>query len=234
MESTQQAARHSSLQAISDSYVDTVKQAEEEKDPLGRDAFLQMLIAQLENQDPLNPMEGTEFTTQLAQYSSLEQQFNTNDNLEAILDAVSHDNKSDENLMDYIGKEVYGENETIIVNDGGPSKGYFSINQPADVLVSVYDSSGSRVKDMYLGQKDPGMYEIGWNGKDSSGAEVPMGEYTFQVVAMNSDGGLVPSESALSGIVTGVTKMVNGSYLQVGDRQISPDNIIKVKLPDDG
>lgn len=233
MESTQ-AAGNSVLQDLSGSYVDTVAQAESEKDPLGRDAFLQMLIAQLENQDPLNPMEGTEFTTQLATYSSLEQQFSTNDNLEAILKELQATGDSEEALLDYIGKEVYGESNSLSVNNGYVGEGSFTIGEPADVLVSVFDSSGDRVRDIYLGQKQAGTYDVGWDGKDNSGDAVGNGNYTFNVAAMNEAGGFLSVDTSLKGVVTGVTRTEGGDYLQVGDRYISPDNITQVGLPAEG
>lgn len=228
------ATGNSVLHDLSNSYVDTVKQAEKEQDPLGKEAFMEMLIAQLENQDPLNPMEGTEFTSQLAQYSALEQQYNSNDSLESILDVLKQEDSSEDNLLDYIGKEVSGESEVIPVKGGSAGAGYFTINQPADVLVSMFDASGSRVRDIYMGQKEAGSYEIAWDGTDNNGDEVKDGEYTFQVAAMNSEGAFVPAQTGLTGTVTGVTRTANGAYLQIGDRQIRPENITEVSLPADG
>ena len=88
-----------SLGAVFDETQDTTSTKKE--DPLGRDVFLKMLVAQMENQDPLNPMEGTDFSAQLAQFSSLEQLFNVNDTLEDL--AASMKSTGQENVLDYIG-----------------------------------------------------------------------------------------------------------------------------------
>ncbi len=74
-----------SIDKLASSYV----QRETDEDPLGMDAFLTMLVAQMQNQDPLSPMEGTEFSTQLAQFSQLEQAMNTNTNLEKLIESLS-------------------------------------------------------------------------------------------------------------------------------------------------
>ncbi|MDY6905269.1 MAG: flagellar hook capping FlgD N-terminal domain-containing protein [Thermodesulfobacteriota bacterium] len=230
MESAQ-ATGNSALQDLAGSYVDTVAQAEAEKDPLGRDAFLQMLVAQLENQDPLNPMEGTEFTTQLAQYSTLEQQFNTNDNLEAILGALQQKDASEENLLDYIGKEVYGNGNAIAVNNGYAGAGSFVIGEPADVLVSIFDADGNRVRDIYMGQKEAGTYGLSWDGTDNNGDLVNDGNYTFEVAAMNTSGSFIDVDTSFSGTVSGIARTETGNYLQVDNRYISPDNITLVNVP---
>ena len=82
------------------------------KDELGRDQFLTLLVAQLQHQDPLNPLDGTDFTAQLAQFSSLEQLFAVNENLTGIQEAFSLQGNGD--LLDFIGKTVKAEDNTIL------------------------------------------------------------------------------------------------------------------------
>lgn len=205
------------------------QETEEKKDPLGRDAFLTMLVAQLQNQDPLNPMEGTDFTAQLAQFSGLEQQFNMNDNLEAILNAL--DTKRQENLMDYIGKEVIGESNSVSISKGETTSGYYTIDDDADVSIAIYDAKGNLIKNIYAGQMNAGTHPIDWDGQNLEGNPAPDGAYTFEVLALNEIGGYVSAQTSVEGKVTGVTYEHEIPYLQIGEKLLDPSTVTKIVLP---
>jgi len=208
------------------------KETEKEKDPLGRDAFLTMLVAQLQHQDPLNPMEGTDFTAQLAQFSSLEQQFNTNDSLEAILSSM--DARKEDNLIDYIGKQVVGVADAIALNDGTSSGGQYTIESGADILISIFDQDGNEIHTIYEGQKGPGTHQVDWKGENYAGETLSNGTYTFGVMALSASGGSVPVETAVTGEVTGVTYEHGVPYLQVGERLLDPSTVTRVWLSQEG
>ena len=125
----------------------------EEEDPLGRDAFLTMLVAQLKHQDPLNPMEGADFSAQLAQFSTLEQMFKVNDNLENIETALGSD--TEKNLLDLIGKEVACESSSLSLENGQTAGGHYTIGEKANIIISIYDSTGVKVATVLDGQKRP-------------------------------------------------------------------------------
>jgi flagellar hook assembly protein FlgD len=201
----------------------------EKKDPLGRDAFLTMLVAQLRHQDPLNPMEGTDFTAQLAEFSSLEQQFTINDNLEAIKTALEA--KPQNNLMEFIGKEVMAESDTISLSNGKTTTGYYTIADPADVAIAIYDKNGSLMQNIYTSQKEAGTYPIQWNGKNLEGITMPDGSYNFEIMALNDIGGQVETQTAVEGTVTGVTYEKDIPYLQIGKMLIDPSTVTKILLP---
>jgi len=116
----------------------------EPEDETGMNQFLTMLVAQLKNQDPLNPMDGTDFTAQLAQFSSLEQQFNMNDNLAEIQAALSAQEKG--NVIDYIGKTVRTKDNTFVAKDGHADSGIYTLADRADVTVHIYDTQGLEVR----------------------------------------------------------------------------------------
>lgn len=176
---------------------------EEKEDPLGREAFLTMLVAQLKNQDPLNPMEGTDFSTQLAQFSSLEQMFNMNDNLEGISNSIN--SKAENNLLDYIGKEILSEDNAIALKNGEASGCSFSIEKPAEVMLTIFDPIGTEIRSLYPGYKDAGTYEIEWDGFDRTGTKAPDGTYLYEVTAIGETGGAISAKTTVSGTVTGVT-----------------------------
>lgn len=213
---------NNSLNAISNAYVNP----EEEKDPLGRDAFLTMLVAQLQHQDPLNPMDGTAFTAQLAQFSSLEAQFNTNETLEAIQEAINSGSASDH--TDYIGKEIVGSVESIEVSGGVPFGGYFTLENQAEVMIAIYDQNGQEVRSIYPGQTSAGTHAVEWDGKDSSGKMVLDGTYTYDVFAKDDSGRYSKVQTTVSGIVGGIVYNNGVGYLQVGGALIHPDNVLQV------
>ena len=190
MNITQTAYGNSNINKLFTGHTEEVA---EKKDPLGREAFLTMLVAQLRNQDPLNPMEGTDFTAQLATFSGLEQQFSTNDKLESILEALQ--TKSQDNLIDFIGKEVTGESDTISVSNGELTTGYYTIDKDADVAITIYDAKGKLIQNIYSGQKDAGTHSIQWDGKDLQGNSVPDGVYTFEIAGFKRIGSACGSQN---------------------------------------
>lgn len=197
-----------------------------DEDYLGRNSFLTMLVAQLQNQDPLNPMEGTDFATQLAQFSVLEQQIYTNNNLEAILDALGAQKET--NLIDYIGKEVQGEANTITVADGVATSASYELASQADAVVYIYDSDGNMVNSIYEGQKSAGTHTIDWDGRDFYGDLVGSGTYTFDVTALSTSGGYIAASTSVTGEVTGVTYKNGTPFLQVGDQLLDPSTVTSV------
>jgi flagellar basal-body rod modification protein FlgD len=194
------------------------------KKELGKEDFLTLLVEQLKHQDPLNPLESTEFTAQLAQFSSLEQLFGMNENLTGIQEMLYSQNK--ENLLELIGKTVKADNNTILVKDNSLVSGSYMLEEGADVTISIYDSNGFEIRKLYPGRQDAGEYDVIWDGKDNSGEMVEEGTYTFEVIAKDDAGNYVTSSTYTSGEVTGVTYQYAFPYLKIGDILISTNNTI--------
>ena len=204
------------------------QQVEKEEDPLGRDAFLTMLVAQLKHQDPLNPMEGADFSAQLAQFSTLEQMFKVNDNLESIETALGPD--TEQTLLDFIGKEVTSKNDTLSVSGGVAAGGAYTIGEKASILINIYDGAGMKVARILDGQKEAGTYNVEWNGTNDYGDPVPDGSYSYEVLAVDENYGQVPVETVMSGMVNGVKYEYGTAYLLMGDRLVDPSTVVKVQL----
>lgn len=205
------------------------------EDTLGKDAFLTMMVAQLKNQDPLNPLEGTDFTAQLAQFSGLEQQITTNSNLTAILNTLNNSAEND-NIFDFIGKEVISDGNPVTVSNGSViSGGLFELEEPATVRVMVYDANGNAVRQMHSGNEliDDGVYNIEWDGRDDEGYKVLDGEYTYSIVALNDKGEFADVSTTASGFVSGVTSYYGKNYLMVDGRRIDPSSVETILLPEE-
>ncbi len=198
----------------------------ESKDELGMNQFLTMLVAQLKNQDPLNPMEGTDFTAQLAQFSGLEQQFAMNKNLVSIQAALSAQSK--DGIIGYIGKTVKVNDDMIVAKDGQVDSGVYTLADRADVTVYIYDDQGLEVRRIYNDWQDAGEYDLEWDGRDNSGDPVADGTYSFEVQAKDAEGLFVSCNSYVTGEVTGVTYNNGMPYLMVGDWVVAPSNIVEV------
>lgn len=202
------------------------------KDSLGKEAFLTMMVAQLKNQDPLNPMEGTDFTAQLAQFSSLEQQITMNTNLSSILESLNTASAND-NLFDYMGKSIVSDGNPVTLAGGEVvSGGVFELKEPANITVVVYDSTGTAVRRMSSGTEriEAGVYNIEWDGKNDGGYTVQDGEYTYKVKALNARNQYTDVATETKGTVSGITSYYGKSYLMVDGQRVDPDSVESVSL----
>lgn len=205
---------------------DNAARATTEKDPLGRDAFLTMLVAQLKNQDPLNPMQGSDFSAQLAQFSSLEQLFNVNDNLETL--KGSFDQGNEENYLDYIGKQVSVKDSSLALADGESIGGAYALDEAASVVINIYDADGLQVAQLIPGSLDAGIHEVGWSGKGEAGELFPNGKYTYEVYGLDKNGSFTQLDTGFNGKITGVTFDQGSPYLLMGDRLVTPSSVTRV------
>jgi len=215
-----------SLDMISSSYQSKDTTTEENEDYLGRETFLTMLVAQLENQDPLNPMEGTDFSSQLAQFSQLEQLMNLNETMEDLSQTFVDSSEAD--LMSYMGKQVTGDLDTMQVSSGEVSGGYFNLTNAADVIVQITDSSGQTVKSINMGTMDTGSQLISWDGTDDTGEAVEDGTYTYSVMA-NTGSGYTQIDNSVTGTAEEVVYTNGKGYLVVQGLLIDPEKISLVQ-----
>ncbi|MBI3582279.1 MAG: flagellar hook assembly protein FlgD [Nitrospinae bacterium] len=189
--------------------------------------FLKLLIAQLKNQNPLSPMDGTQFTSQMAQFSSLEQLTNINTNLAGLSLVTSAINNSE--AMSMIGKTVVAVGNTIGVTNGTPSPISFNLPSPSQTTnISVADSSGNVVGSFQAGPLGAGNQTVRWNGKDANGNALPDGAYTYAVNAADAGGNTINAATYLSGVVQSVSIQNGVSMLNVGNSQVSLSSVTQV------
>jgi flagellar basal-body rod modification protein FlgD len=206
----------------------TSTQNTQDKSVMGKDDFLKLLVAQLQNQDPLNPADSTQFTAQLAQFSSLEQLQNINDSLSSFKSSQSTTNNIQS--ADFIGKTVTASGSSLGVNDGKADPIRFDLTNNADnVYLQVYDQSGNFVTDIQAGALKAGEQAINWNGKDANGTTVADGTYSFTVMAMNKDGSTVGSTSYTTGVVTGVDYQSGDPQLMINNQEVPLSSVIRLE-----
>ena len=168
--------------------------------------FLKLLAAQLQNQDPLNPTDSTEFTSQIATYSQLEQQINTNKNLAALLE---QNNFGAQALgVSYMGKEVLVPGGSLAINNavaGTPQAtfGYNLDKAASAVNISVVNSLGQVVATIN-GDRSVGGHTVSWDGIGDNGQPVANGAYTLRIRMTDLNG----QESTISGYTFGRVKEI--------------------------
>jgi len=188
---------------------------------LGKDDFFKMLLAQIQNQDPLNPMEGTDFATQLAQFSSLERLGDINAQLETLnLYQASVNNAQSLNL---IGREVVAIGDVIKVEGESTDLTYSLSEDAKEVSIKIYDEAGDLVNTLEFGNQKEGRNSVTW---DCNG--VSEGKYTFDVSAVDDNGEEVNVDTMITGVVTGVAFKNGSSYLSINGEDIAFGNVISV------
>lgn len=198
---------------------------------MGKDDFLNLLVAQLEAQDPLNPMDSTGFTAQLAQFSSLEQLQNINIALSDI--GTSQSVLTSSQAVGFIGKTITAIGDSVEMASGMSQRFQFTLNEPAaELYVQVYDQAGNFIRQIEAGQLSAGEHEVAWNGLDYLGGQVPDGTYTYEVSAVDEAGNTVTATTFASGTVTGVNYKDGVAYLQCGDREIPMGDVVHVGMPE--
>lgn len=154
---------------------------------MGKEDFLTLLVAQLKNQDPMNPDDPTEFTAQLAQFSSLEQLFNMNESMESLTSAQKQSDRFA--TMDLIDKTVsYQDGDFNIGAEGSSSIGYQLDGVASSVTMFIKDDSGATVATLRPTEYSKGDHFIEWNGMTSDGEHVPAGNYKIVLQAAAGSG----------------------------------------------
>lgn len=194
---------------------------------MDKDAFLSLLVTQLQNQDPLNPMDGTEYISQLVQFTQVEQAYNTNTNLKKIIDML--DDSSALSTVSYIGKEVTAIGSGINLTSGSEANLSYVVPKPAQqVVVEITDSNGTIVRTLTQGATPEGNASLVWDGKNDAGAVLPSGTYSFSVKGVDSSGGIFACDTRTTGKVQGVSFSGTSPVLQVGGGEIPFSNILSV------
>ncbi len=194
---------------------------------LGKDDFLNMLIAQLQHQDPLNPADSTEFTAQLAQFSSLEQLSNIHEsleNMEKFQASLTHSQ-----AVSYIGKEITAEGNGLLLKDGQAATCQFELDTGAAMAaISVYDDTGGFVNSFETGSLGAGRQSATWNGLDFNGNSMPPGVYGFEIQAIDNANQNVGAAPIMTAPVTGISLKDNTAHLITALGTVSIDDVIDI------
>jgi len=194
---------------------------------LGKDDFLQLLVAQLQAQDPLDPQSAEDFSAQLAQFSSLEQMTNVNANLEQIQKFEQAVNNS--SLVNLIGKNVDAPGNRIDLNSPGAKTLNYNLQEDAaKVDIEIFDSTGKQVTTIALAEQPGGTNQVVWSGVDSQGKPVDPGIYTFQIKAKTAKGDEIPAQTFISGKISDVVFEEDGAYAIIDGQKLAVSEVSRV------
>ena len=195
------------------------------------DNFLSMLTTQLRNQDPLSPMDTTEFTNQLVNFTQVEQQIAGNRKLDELI-ALQSGGRFGE-ALDYLGRDVEIAGGTFSF-DGEPAHLAYELPvKAAAVQLQVIDRTG-RVMWSAAGNSDAGRHDLDWDGKTADGGTVPAGSYTLQVIALDNAGAPISTATYARGQVTGIQSDEGQTVLMMGETPVALDKVIAIAAGDDG
>jgi len=193
---------------------------------LGKDDFLKLLVEQLKNQDPLNPLDGTQFASQLAQFSSVEQLTNINSNLETNTNTTTLMAQSIGNSLatTMIGKEIKAASNTLKWDGTTPVDfGYTLASAGMKASVKIYDPSGNQIQEIKGATPLAGDNKLTWDG-----AGLPAGNYTFKVNVTDDQDKAMTSSSFTFGTITGVRFTSTGTVFLVDGVEVPVSNILEI------
>ena len=197
---------------------------------LGKAEFLNLLLAQLEFQDPMNPLKDQAFVAQLAQFSALEQQMLTNQRLEGV--QMSQMALSNAQMASLIGKDVVASGKTLRIDAGRVPPVALRLEAPAsEVQIRIKNAAGQVVATLDRPAMGAGDRRIDWSGKDAAGNPLPPGNYTVEIEAKDAGGNTVSATPMLTGTITGVSFDKGYAEILVGDVPILPGDILSISEP---
>lgn len=194
-------------QASTASATGAQKASKARDDVMGKEDFLSLLVAQLKNQDPLNPGEPTEFTAQLAQFSSLEQLFNLNESLENLV--TSNANSDRLTTLNTLGKEVVYQDGGFNF-DGSPVTVGYKLDGPAKEVNLALQLNGATVATMKGVELSAGNHFLTWDGLTTNGQPAAYGDYKIVIQAKAAEGESIAANPLVRSEVTGVD--LNGEF----------------------
>jgi flagellar basal-body rod modification protein FlgD len=195
---------------------------------LGKEAFLKLLISQMQHQDPLEPMKNSEFVAQLATFSNVEQLVSVNEGINML--GIQQMGMTNAQAAGFIGKKVEVKSNILQVTTPGETvhAGFNLEGDAESVEVHIRNSAGAVVRTIEMGPQPKGEVAVEWNTLNDQGTQVPPGQYKIDVVAADETGAPVTFETRIKGYVDGVTYDSGYPELVIGSVKALMSDIIGV------
>ncbi len=193
--------------------------------------FLTLLTTQLQNQDPLEPLDSKEFTDQLVQFSQVEQSINTNTKLDDLVSLQI--NNAATSALDYVGLDVSYVSAEIALEQGEPTTIRYSLESAATVSkINIFDEQGQLVYSTDAA-KGIGAHTFEWNGRDLVNNELPTGTYVVRVDSVDANEDSVETTTVVQSRVKGIEQQDGIVYALVGERAVPIVDILSATQPTD-
>ncbi|MEZ5930539.1 MAG: flagellar hook capping FlgD N-terminal domain-containing protein [Alphaproteobacteria bacterium] len=193
------------------------------------DDFLKLLTTQLQNQDPTSPMDADEFTRQLVQFSSVEQQIKSNETLGELASLMQAEKLSQS--VSYLGAEVEVEGNVFGLGEDGVATLHYELERPANtVLIRISDEFG-RTLALKPGEIGSGPQSLTWDGRGDNGVQYSDGVFKFEVIAQSIEGDPIDATTKISGTVDSVEMQGTDTLLSVDGVPMPLNLITAVRQP---
>ncbi|WP_205624962.1 flagellar hook assembly protein FlgD [Geminicoccus roseus] len=193
------------------------------------DSFLSLLTTQLQNQDPLSPMDTETFTQQLVQFTSVEQSIKANSNLEQLIGLVRGTSRT--SALGYLGTTVQAVSDQVALGKDGPAAiGYELPAEAASLSVKIYDQAGKLVAET-RGPTAAGAHWIAWDGSAADGGRLPAGTYRVAVAAVSASGGSLDVTQTVRGTVDAIDPSSDPPVLSVGGIDVALPAVTAIARP---
>jgi len=190
--------------------------------------FLNLLTKELKYQDPMKPMDNTEYASMLAQFSSLQAQTEMTKDIEQLSALTGSINNM--NALSFIGKTVNATGNVVNYSGTPVSLDYKLDKAAAKVEVKVLDSTtGATVRTLTAKNVAAGKSSVTWDGKDDTGKTAAQGRYVFSITAYDGTGAKVSGSTYVDGTVTGVKYTDGVTYLTIGNKEVKISDINTIK-----
>ncbi|WP_144948864.1 flagellar hook assembly protein FlgD [Pseudomonas oryzihabitans] len=194
---------------------------------LGKDEFLKLMVAQMNNQNPLEPQGNGEFIAQLAQFSTVEGITNLNTSVSSILSGSQSSQALQASTL--VGRKVIVDTDKVKVDTSADFKGALNLTASSpNVWVNVYNDAGNQVNRLNLGQQSSGLVNFTWDGTDASGKKLDAGTYRFEAQA-NVNDTTTAMKTSLPANVDSVTLGQNGGEMTLNLAGVGSIGISKVQ-----
>ena len=214
----------STIEGITDGYGSVIGAPERDYADINSIDFMTLLVAQIRNQDPMSPMDNAEFTSQLTQFTMLEELEGMNAAMEEnLLMSQSLNNTA---MLALVGREVTVEGDVVSLSDGEATGNMVNVQGPGTATIEVTDESGNVIH-TYTKDVDKGLADISWDGLLEDGTVAEDGDYTISVSIENGETE-VPFVTLMTGPVEGIRYENNVAVVTVNDHEYYVSEIYKV------
>jgi flagellar basal-body rod modification protein FlgD len=196
------------------------------KTTLTQEDFMNLFTKQLQYQDPLAPMDNYQMATQMAQFGTVQALSDMTKSIQTL--QAYQASASSLQAVGLIGKKVEGKGNSLSIDQGVVSEGSYQLTKPGKVSIQIFDANGNMVRFIDGGVKDTSKQRVTWDGKNQQGAQLPAGNYTFSVSAIDEKNQHIQVTTSKVGTVTGISFENGTTYLNMGPDKITINDIIAI------
>ncbi len=193
---------------------------------LDKNQFLNLLITQIRNQDPLSPMDNQQFISQLTEFTNLEVMQEISGKMDDNMGLTESLNNT--MMLGLVGRSVTVEGEAVEVRDGEPTGNQVQVNGPATATIVVRDAAGNEVA-TYTRNLKYGVNDIGWDGRRADGQSAADGNYELEITVADAEGVAQPFASFMTAPVDGIRYQNGLAVVEVAGLRFSVGEIYEVR-----